>query len=66
MIATIDQTKTMREGCIQDFPYNCGRSFFAQDTQDYKWLFVLQDRAKSYIVFDMLEPREWDDGRHVT
>lgn len=56
----------MRKGRIQDFPYNCGRSFFAQDTQDYKWLFVLQDKAKNYIVFDMLELREWDDGRHVT
>jgi hypothetical protein len=39
--------------------------FFAEDFLDMEWIFVLQDKPKSYRVFELIEPTLWDDGSHV-
>jgi hypothetical protein len=47
------------------YPSNVEQVFFAEDFLDSEWTFVLQDKPKSFIIFESIEPMVWDDGREL-
>jgi len=48
------------------FPKDVEKVFFAVDRYEENWYFVLQDRPKTFNVFNYLEGEDFDDGRHIT
>jgi hypothetical protein len=48
------------------FPESVEQVFFAEDVLDRNWSFVIQNKIKTYRVFELIEPMDWNDGHHLT
>ena len=39
--------------------------FFAEDNLDSDWIIVLQNKQRDFVVFETIEPMDWDDDRDI-
>ena len=65
----IKNSEICRNDTLEDQPFvyppNVEQGFFVEDFLDSEWTFVLQDKPKSFIIFESIKPMVWDDGRDL-
>lgn len=70
LFPSIDHTQTYACDSIEDQPFvlpkDVEQVFFAPDNLNHNRSFILQSNPRVYLLFDYLEPKDFDNGSHVT
>jgi hypothetical protein len=69
LLYSINNTEFYTNDTLKDqpfvYPTKVEQVFFPDDFLNTEWTFVLQDKPRNFMVFQLIEPMVWDDGRDV-